>query len=175
MDGGSVLRMLGALALVVGALTAALWIVRRFRLAVPGTGNTGASARIGIVERTFIDSRTSLLLVRRDGREHLVLLAAGGATVLEGAIVQDELDHRALAERATALAAEREQALERLQATADRVAAAGRRAVILGRESLERWRGRRFAALLSRAAQAPVRPAAGKRKQRPQRRRGRSA
>jgi len=79
------LRMIGALAIVLGGLAGALWAVRRFDLRLPG--RIGAAPRrerrLELVERLTIDPRRSVLLVRRDGREHLLLIAPEGHVVIE--------------------------------------------------------------------------------------------
>jgi len=81
----SLLRSTGALLTVLGILAAALWAVRRFNLVLPGSG--GASERrLAVVERLSLDPRRSLALLRRDGVEHLILLAPEGHLVIESHI-----------------------------------------------------------------------------------------
>lgn len=168
MDASSILRMLMALAMVVGGLIAALWIVRRLPWQLPGTGGSSTS-RIAVVERAIVDSRNSLVLVRRDGREHLLLLGQGTSVVLEQGIVRDDLDSSAAAARVESEARARLAAAMRLQQEAERLSAFGRRALKVGREGLERWRGRRFARLLTRESKPaivsakPVKPGRGRR------------
>jgi flagellar biogenesis protein FliO len=99
MDTYSLMRMLGALATVLGILAGALWIVRRFGIRLPGRVATGGLRRLDLIERTALDSRRSVALIRRDGREHLILLAPEGNVVIEAAIVRDEIDHGAELER----------------------------------------------------------------------------
>ena len=109
----------------------------------------------------MVDPRTSLALVRRDGREHLLLIGPGGAVVLEQGIIQDEQDRSAALERADANLRAREEAVARLQLNAQRLSVMGKRALEVGRVGLERWRGRRFARLLTeepRLAAASTKP-----------------
>jgi len=107
VDAYSLLRTLGGLAIVLGMLAGALWIVRRYNIRLPG-GTAGApSRRLEVVERTALDGRRSVALLRRDGREHLILLAPEGNLMLETGIVRDDIDHAAEAAR---LKAEREAA-----------------------------------------------------------------
>jgi len=89
------LRMFGALVLVLGGLAGALWAVRRFDLRLPGRiGNAARpERRLALVERLAVDPRRSLVLVRRDGREHLLLIAPEGHVVVEAF---DAVDFRAL-------------------------------------------------------------------------------
>jgi len=89
------LRMVGALAIVLGGLAGALWAVRRFDLRLPGRIGLAArpERRLALVERLAVDPRRSLVLVRRDGREHLLLIAPEGHVVVEAF---DAVDFRAL-------------------------------------------------------------------------------
>ena len=67
MDAYSLLRTMGALAVVLGLLAGALWIVRRYDIGLPGrVANGGSSRRVEVVERTTLDGRRSVALVRRD-------------------------------------------------------------------------------------------------------------
>ncbi|WP_242139719.1 MULTISPECIES: flagellar biosynthetic protein FliO [unclassified Sphingomonas] len=81
----ALMRMLGALALVLGGLAGALWAVRRFDLTLPGRIGTASrpERRLALVERLTVDPRRSLVLVRRDGREHLLLIAPEGHVVID--------------------------------------------------------------------------------------------
>ena len=85
MDIATYGRFALALAVVIGLLVAFSWLVRKYgqgRL-MPG----GARGRIGIVEVTGLDARRRLVLLRRDGIEHLVILGPTGETVVERGIV----------------------------------------------------------------------------------------
>ncbi|WP_422058444.1 FliO/MopB family protein [Sphingomonas sp.] len=83
----ALLRMFGALAIVLGLLAGALWAVRRFDIRLPGRLGTGGTPekRLEVVERLTVDQKRSLLLVRRDNVEHLVLMAPEGNVVLHEA------------------------------------------------------------------------------------------
>jgi flagellar protein FliO/FliZ len=74
-------RSLGALLVVLGLLGLAAWLARRLelhrRLGGPAAG------RLAIVEQRWLDSRTRLLLVRRDRVEHLLLLGPGAPLLIE--------------------------------------------------------------------------------------------
>lgn len=86
-DGIALIRTLGALLTVLGVLAGALWAVRRYNLVLPGTAFARADKRLAVVERLSLDPRRSLALLRRDGVEHLVLLAPEGHLVIESSIV----------------------------------------------------------------------------------------
>ena len=83
----ALLRMFGALAIVLGLLAGALWAVRRFDIRLPGRLGAGGAPdkRLEVVERLTVDQKRSLLLVRRDNVEHLVLMAPEGNVVLHEA------------------------------------------------------------------------------------------
>ncbi|MCW5730732.1 MAG: FliO/MopB family protein [Alphaproteobacteria bacterium] len=76
------LRFAAALLLVVGLILATAWALRRFGAGL-GIAQARQGRRLGVVESLQIDARHRLLLVRRDGREHLLLLGAGGALLIE--------------------------------------------------------------------------------------------
>lgn len=77
-----------ALIFVLGLIGAAAWAYRRFVTGGSIAGRLGlAGGRLGIVESRGIDARHRLVLVRRDGVEHLVLIGPTGETVIETGIV----------------------------------------------------------------------------------------
>lgn len=90
MDFLSLLRTFASLAIVLGLLVGALWIVRRYDLKLPvglmGGLGTGAERRVQLMERLSIDGRHSIALIRRDDIEHLVLIGPAGAVSLESGI-----------------------------------------------------------------------------------------
>ena len=88
-DGLALIRTLGALLAVLGLLGGALWAVRRFNLVLPGSGSVRSDRRLAIVERLSLDPRRSLALLRRDGVEHLILLAPEGHLVIESQFIAD--------------------------------------------------------------------------------------
>ena len=166
MEAATILRTFGALALVIGMLAGALWLVRRFNIRVPGAA--GGGQRLTVIERAVLDGRRSVALIRRDGREHLLLLAPEGALVIEQGIVLDQRDEAAAATRAEE-AAERERlAREALQAASERLVRVARRGVSAGRAAVDRWRSRDFASMVHLPVtvppQAPKRKTAGKRR-----------
>ncbi|WP_246130456.1 FliO/MopB family protein [Nitrospirillum pindoramense] len=74
------------LGLVLGFILVAGWLVRRFGggalLRLPGR----AQRRLGVVEAMALDPRRRLVLIRRDGVEHLLLLGGTQDLHLEGPI-----------------------------------------------------------------------------------------
>jgi len=93
MDALSLLRTLGALGLVLGILAAGLWAMRRLNLRLPGAAI--GEQRVQLVERTALDAKRSVVLIRRDGREHLLVVGPEGTVVVESSITRDEVDLQA--------------------------------------------------------------------------------
>jgi len=83
MDLESYLRFVLALIAVLGLIGLIAWAARRFGL-VPG-GTIGGGRRLAVLETMPLDGKRRLVLVRRDDREHLLLLGpgTGGDLVVE--------------------------------------------------------------------------------------------
>jgi flagellar protein FliO/FliZ len=79
-------RFVLALAAVVGLIFAVAWVVRRLGLAGRLVTVGGKRRRLAVVEVLPLDAKRRLVLLRRDGAEHLVLLGLGGDVVIERAI-----------------------------------------------------------------------------------------
>lgn len=141
------LRMLGALSIVLGLLAGALWAVRRLGVRLPGAVDAnGPGRRVELVERVGLDGKRSIALIRRDGREHLLLLAPEGPLVIEAGIIRDDLDlaaARKIGEELAARRVARTEAMTALHLKAGRVIASIREA--------NRGGGESFAALVDRA------------------------
>lgn len=91
MDFLSLLRTIGALGVVLGMLAGALWLVRRYEIRLPqkwlaGFAGNGSTRRLELVERLALDPRRSVALIRKDGREHTLLIAPEGLLLLEGPV-----------------------------------------------------------------------------------------
>ncbi|MGI9501023.1 MAG: flagellar biosynthetic protein FliO [Geminicoccaceae bacterium] len=79
------LRFLVALIAVLGLIGIFAWLARRFRLG--GLAGSGVkSGRLQVVETLPLDGRQRLLLIRRDDREHLLLIGPERSTVIENGI-----------------------------------------------------------------------------------------
>jgi flagellar protein FliO/FliZ len=91
MDSVNYFQFIFALVLVIGLIVGLGWAARRFgfapRVTLPGAGKAGkADKRLAIVEVLPVDARRRLLLIRRDGTEHLVMIGAERDTVIETGI-----------------------------------------------------------------------------------------
>lgn len=79
-----ILRMFGALALVLGLLVLAVPLMRKYGHRLPGVGSRPVEDKqLELVERLALDSsaKRQLLLVRAGGQEHLILLAPEGVAM----------------------------------------------------------------------------------------------
>ena len=84
MDLIDLARYFGALALVLGLMGGA-WLATK-RYGVPGIIQRQNLRRLSVVESLMIGSRHKLMLVKRDGTEHLMLMGPQGATLIETGI-----------------------------------------------------------------------------------------
>jgi flagellar protein FliO/FliZ len=92
----AVLRTLGSLAVVLGLLVGALWVVRRYDLRMPQKwlarlgdklGDRTSVRRLELVERLAIDPRRSVVMIRSDAKDISLLIAPEGVIVLDSAPV----------------------------------------------------------------------------------------
>lgn len=83
MDFTTLIRFAAALAAVLGLILLLAALARRYGLGnrVRTTGST--ERRLGVVESLSLDARRQLVLIRRDGVEHLILAGPQGETVIE--------------------------------------------------------------------------------------------
>lgn len=85
IEGSQFFRFAAALVFVLSLMGGLALIMRRInegRMAGP----PNARRRLKVVEILPLDARRRLVLLRRDGREHLVILGANGETVIESGI-----------------------------------------------------------------------------------------
>ncbi len=81
IDVETLLRFAIALAVVLALIAGLAWIGRR-----QFGGSPRGGRRLRVIEAAAIDSRSRVVLVRRDEREHLILVHPGGASVVESGI-----------------------------------------------------------------------------------------
>lgn len=87
MDMESYLRFVLALLFVLGLILGGAWLARR-----AGLGSAlkpGRKRRLALVEALPVDGKRRLVLVRRDGKEHLLLVGGGTDVIVEGDIAAD--------------------------------------------------------------------------------------
>ena len=82
----SLVKFFAAFVFVIGLMLVVAWLVKRAGFAGPIL-RAGQKRRLAVLESQAIDHRRRLVLVRRDGVEHLLLLGPDHALVVEGGIV----------------------------------------------------------------------------------------
>ncbi|MCU0883285.1 MAG: flagellar biosynthetic protein FliO [Hyphomonadaceae bacterium] len=79
------LRAVFALALTLGLLVGAAWLARRYGLMQGGVTAPGTLKRMALVEQLWLDAgRSRLMIVRIDGKEHVMLVTPTGAVPITG-------------------------------------------------------------------------------------------
>ena len=79
------IRFAVALLIVLGLIAGIAWLVRRFGWGgkiSPVARKSVGERRLSVVEACNVDGKRRLVLVRRDGIEHLVMLTANGSAVV---------------------------------------------------------------------------------------------
>lgn len=76
------LKAVAAFAFVMGLMYLLSYALRRFGIAGQGM-LTGAKRRLRVVEYLPLDAKHRLVLIRRDQKEHLIVLGPAGETVVE--------------------------------------------------------------------------------------------
>ncbi len=83
-------RFAGALILVVAMIFAAAWIAKRLGLGGGIPRNRGKK-RLAIEEVLSLDGKRRLVLIKRDGIEHLLMIGVNDDLVIETAIVPPDV------------------------------------------------------------------------------------
>lgn len=86
MEMETYLRFVAMLALVLALIAICAWAIRRFGLGGALAATKGGTKRLAIVEVKVIDPRRKLVLLRHDGKEHLVLLGPTQDLLLDSGI-----------------------------------------------------------------------------------------
>ena len=85
-DLDAALRFVAAFALVIGLIALMAYAAKRWRGFTPGGG---AGRRLEVVEALGVDAKRRLVLVRADGREHLLLIGGATDVVVESGAAKD--------------------------------------------------------------------------------------
>jgi flagellar protein FliO/FliZ len=85
MDLTEIFRFVAALAFIIGLIGVCAYAAKRFGFA---TGSFGGSAvkRLSVSEVKVLDAKHRLILVRRDGKEHLILMGGEHNLLIETGI-----------------------------------------------------------------------------------------
>lgn len=83
----ALLKLPLALAFVIGLILLVAYLVRRFGPFSGALPSRHAAKRLGLVASQVIDNKRRLVLVRRDGVEHLLLVGGPNDLVVEHGII----------------------------------------------------------------------------------------
>lgn len=86
IDFSSYLRFVIALVFVLGLILGAAHIARKFMTGRIHAGSRSQGRRLGVVEALALDARHRVFLIRRDGKEHLIMTGPSGDLLIEGGI-----------------------------------------------------------------------------------------
>lgn len=86
MDLGTYFRFVVALLFVLALIVVLAWAARHFGLGSRMGANAGKRKRLSIVEVAPLDGRNKLVLVKRDGVEHLLMLGHNDPLLVESGI-----------------------------------------------------------------------------------------
>ncbi len=86
MDLDAYLRFVFALVFVISLIGVLAFAMKRYGLGGRMMRKVGGRRRLSVVEMTPLDGKRRLVLVRRDDREHLLVVGATGETVVERGI-----------------------------------------------------------------------------------------
>ena len=76
-------RAVFALAFVIGLIYLLAAIIRRTGLDKRIIGSSSVTKRMAIIETTYLDPKNRLVLIKKDNKEHLLLLGASGNLLVE--------------------------------------------------------------------------------------------
>jgi flagellar protein FliO/FliZ len=86
MELTEIFRFAAALAFIIGLIGVCAYLAKRFGLATGGFGSSGSLKRLSISEVKVVDAKHRLVLIRRDGKEHLILMGGEQNLLIETGI-----------------------------------------------------------------------------------------
>ena len=86
MNFATYLQFALALVFVLGLILLLAWAVRRFGWFAQVIPVRAGKKRLAVVDMAVVDAKRRLILVRRDDKEHLLLVGANSETVVETGI-----------------------------------------------------------------------------------------
>ncbi|MGH1455667.1 MAG: FliO/MopB family protein [Alphaproteobacteria bacterium] len=78
-----IVRLLIALAFVVGLMGGLAFVLKKLGLATPQSIKTTDKRRLKIVESLPLDARRRLMIIQCDGREHLIIAGNNNETIVQ--------------------------------------------------------------------------------------------
>lgn len=85
MDLSVYIRFVVALIFVLALIALVTWLIRRLGWGDRLTRQSGRARRLAVIEAIPVDARRRLVLVRRDDREHLLMIGGPNDILLESA------------------------------------------------------------------------------------------
>ncbi len=76
-------RFFVSLLFVIGLIFAVAWLVKRVGIEKRWTYKLKPSSRLHIIDSLMIDPRRRLVLIKRDDKEHLILIGTSGEQLIE--------------------------------------------------------------------------------------------
>jgi flagellar protein FliO/FliZ len=86
MEFSEIFRFVASLTFILGLIGVCAYVAKRMGLATGAISTTGTQKRLSIVEVKVVDAKHRLVLMRRDNREHLVLLGGENDLLIESGI-----------------------------------------------------------------------------------------
>ncbi len=90
IDFASYLRFVAALVFVLCLILAAAHVAKKVIAGKTVIRPRSQGRRLGVVEVLPIDARHRAFLIRRDGKEHLIMTGPNGDTLIESGIEEDQ-------------------------------------------------------------------------------------
>ncbi|RVU34643.1 flagellar assembly protein FliO [Hwanghaeella grinnelliae] len=90
IDFASYLRFVAALVFVLGLILVAAHITKKVMTGRTYAGARSQGRRLGVVEVLTLDARHRVFLIRRDGKEHLIMTGPSGDLLIEGGIEESQ-------------------------------------------------------------------------------------
>lgn len=85
-NAGTLLNAIFALGIVLVLIVLAAWLLKMFGRAGEGISRGGREKRLVVVETAAVDGKRKVLLIRRDGVEHLIMTGGPSDVVIESGI-----------------------------------------------------------------------------------------
>ena len=98
IDSVSYMKFIFALIFVLGLIGGFALLAKKFGMGNRGPMRRGKGSRLSIIESMALDAKRRVVLIRRDDKEHLLLLGGATEMVIEGEIDVDPERDKILAD-----------------------------------------------------------------------------
>jgi flagellar protein FliO/FliZ len=86
MEFSEIFRFVASLIFIIGLIGLCAWVAKRLGLVTGNIATKGNLKRLSVTEVKVVDAKHRLVLIRRDDREHLILLGGERDLVIETGI-----------------------------------------------------------------------------------------